>query len=117
MFEHKAEPLAERSVFFLRLAKTLSIGMILVLFSLVIGMSGYHYCEALSWLDSFVNAAMILSGMGPVDKLQTVNGKLFAGVYALYSGLVVILSAGVAFSPVIHRFFHRFHLEDTGSDQ
>lgn len=117
MFEHKSEPLAERSVFLLRLAKTVSLGLVIVLFSLLVGMAGYHYCETLSWLDSFVNAAMILSGMGPVDKLQTHNGKLFAGFYALYSGLVVIFSAGVIFSPIIHRFFHRFHLEDVESDQ
>jgi hypothetical protein len=74
-------------------------------------MAGYHYLEGLPWIDAFVNAAMILSGMGPVSPLQTFGGKLFAGLYALYSGLIVIVAAGVLFAPVVHRMLHRFHLE------
>ena len=116
MFEKKRHPLAKRSVFLRRLALTGSIGLLIVLFSLLVGMFGYHHTEQLPWIDAFLNAAMILSGMGEVDQLRTHDGKIFAGIYALYSGLVVILSAGVAFSPVVHRLFHRFHLEDTDPD-
>ena len=79
--------------------------------SLLLGMAGYHYLEGMRWLDAFVNAAMILSGMGPVGPLQTSAGKLFAGFYALYSGLALITSSGVMFAPVFHRFLHKFHLE------
>lgn len=116
MFESRFQPLAEHSVFLRRLAITGSIGLLIVAFSLLIGMIGYHRTEQLPWIDAFLNAAMILSGMGPIDHLQTRGGKIFAGCFALYSGLVVILSASVAFSPVVHRLFHRFHLEDTEHD-
>jgi hypothetical protein len=74
-------------------------------------MAGYHVFEKLSWLDAFVNAAMILSGMGPLGPLQTAAGKLFAGCYALFSGLAFITTIGVVFAPVFHRFLHKFHLE------
>ena len=74
-------------------------------------MAGYHYLEGLPWIDAFAGAAMILSGMGPLAPLQTWGGKLFGGFYALYSGLVVIVAAGVLLAPVIHRMLHRFHAE------
>lgn len=83
----------------------------LVLLSLFAGMAGYHYLEGMAWIDAFVNAAMILSGMGPVGSLQTPGGKLFAGLYALYSGLALILATGILFSPIVHRMLHKFHLE------
>jgi len=79
--------------------------------SLGIGMAGYHFLEHLGWVDSFVNAAMILSGMGPLAPLQTTSGKIFAGCYALFSGLAFITSIGLIFAPVFHRFLHKFHLE------
>lgn len=79
--------------------------------SLFAGMLGYHVFERLDWLDAFLNAAMLLGGMGPVDQPRSAGGKLFAGVYALYCGLIVILVAGVMFAPVIHRFLHKFHIE------
>ena len=110
MFEHHSQPLAHRRVFLQRLVFSTSIGLGLVAFSLFVGMAGYHFFVDLPWIDSFLNASMILSGMGPVATPQTPAGKLFAGVYALYSGLVLIAIAGVTFAPVIHRFFHRFHL-------
>src|SRR5258705_13970511 len=78
-------------------------------------MAGYHFLENLSWLDAFVNASMILSGMGPLANPQTTGGKLFAGCYALYSGLVVIIVAGVIFAPVFHRFLHKFHVDEQAS--
>ena len=85
--------------------------MSLVLVSLAIGMAGYHGYEGLPWIDAFLNASMILSGMGPLLQPATTGGKLFAGFYALYSGLAVLLIAGVIFGPVVHRFLHRFHIE------
>ena len=85
--------------------------MALVIVSLVVGMAGYHGYEGISWLDAFLNASMILSGMGPLLQPATTGGKLFAGFYALYSGLAVLVIAGVIFGPVVHRFLHRFHLE------
>lgn len=118
MYERRTQPLAHRSKFYRRVFISFSTGILLIFISMLFGMSGYHYLERLSWLDAFLNAAMILSGMGPVDRPQTVGGKLFAGAYALYSGLMVLLVAGVSFAPVIHRIFHRFHLEsgrDSGS--
>lgn len=87
------------------------MGLVIILASLAIGMAGYHFLEKMSWLDAFVSAAMILSGMGPVGSLQTTAGKFFAGCYALYSGLALITTIGVVFVPVFHRFLHKFHLE------
>ena len=85
--------------------------------SLGIGMIGYHVFEKLPWIDAFLNAAMILSGMGPVATLQTDAGKIFAGCYALFSGLALIAILGIIFAPVVHRFLHKFHLEDEASDK
>ena len=79
--------------------------------ALLVGMLGYRFFNRESWIDSFVDAAMILGGMGPVNPIKTEGGKLFAGLYALYSGLVFLLAAGVLFAPILHRFMHRFHLE------
>ena len=110
MFERHTAPLAARSVFLSRLVLSLAAGFAVILFSLGLGMAGYRYFEGLSWIDAFVNAAMLLSGMGPLASPQTSGGKIFAGVYALYSGFVVLIAAGIAFAPVIHRFLHRFHL-------
>ena len=113
MFEHRSKPLLSRRKFLVRLARSFWFGALIVGFSLGIGMIGYHVFEKLSWLDAFANAAMILSGMGPLAELKTSAGKLFAGCYALYSGLALITTAGVVFAPVVHRFLHKFHLEDT----
>ena len=86
--------------------------MALLAFSLGIGMAGYHFLEGLSWIDSLLNAAMILGGMGPVAPLQTAAGKVFASFYALYSGVVLLASVGILAGPIFHRFLHRFHLAD-----
>lgn len=118
MFEHHRQPLLPRSAYLRRLARFSSIAFLIILGSIAIGMAGYHVFEGLSWIDAFVNAAMILGGMGPVNPLQTSAGKLFAGFYALYSGLVFLLVAGVLFAPIFHRFLHRFHLEiESGSSK
>jgi hypothetical protein len=110
-FEHKSEPLLPRRAFLSRLATSASIGMAIVAVSLLIGMVGYRALERLSWLDAFLNASMLLGGMGPTSPLQTPAGKLFAGLYALYCGFAVLGVAGLIFAPVFHRFLHRFHLE------
>ena len=111
MFEHHTQPLLHWTAFARRLVFSGVAGAAMVAVSLAAGMAGYHFLERLSWIDAFANAAMILSGMGPLAQLQTNAGKLFAGLYALYSGLAVIFIAGIMFAPVVHRFLHRFHLE------
>jgi hypothetical protein len=83
----------------------------LVAGGLAAGVLGYHLLEGLSWLDSFLNAAMILGGMGPVSPIRSTAGKLFAGCYALVSGFVLLLVAGLILTPLLHRLLHRFHLE------
>ena len=105
------KPLAPPHVFVRRLLASTAVGTALVIVSLAVGMAGYHGYEGLSWIDAFLNASMILSGMGPLLQPATTGGKLFAGFYALYSGLAVLVIAGVIFGPVVHRFLHRFHLE------
>ncbi len=106
-----------RRVFYHRVARSFAAGSIVIFLALLIGMAGYHWLERLSWLDAFLNAAMILSGMGPVAPIQTTVGKLFAGCYALFSGFALLTSAGIVFAPVFHRFIHKFHLEAEGSGQ
>jgi len=88
-------------------------GAIFIIVALYIGMLGYHGFEHMSWADAFVNAAMILSGMGPLTALVTTGGKLFAGFYALFSGLAFIVLVGLIFPPVIHQFFRRIHIESS----
>jgi hypothetical protein len=116
MFEHRSKPLLPRREFYVRLARSAGIALLLVVFALGIGMIGYRYFEPMSWVDGFVNAAMILSGMGPVSSLQTDGGKIFAGCYGLFSGLAFITSLGIIFAPVFHRFLHKFHLAETKRD-
>ena len=93
------------------MAWSAAVALLVIAFALGIGMIGYHAFEAMSWVDAFVNAALILSGMGPVSPLQTDGGKIFAGCYALFSGLAFIASLGIVFAPAVHRFLHKFHLE------
>ena len=111
MFENRSRPLLPRRAFYMRLGRSLAVAGGIVVVSLAIGMVGYHEFEGLRWLDAFLDSAMILSGMGPVSSLQTNAGKLFAGCYALFSGLAFLSAIGVVFAPVFHRFLHKFHLE------
>ena len=111
MFEHRREPLLPRRLFLRRLARHGAIALGLISGALGIGILGYHWCEGLGWLDSLLNAAMILSGMGPVNQLQHDAGKWFASFYALCSGIAFITSIGVLIAPVAHRFLHKFHLD------
>jgi hypothetical protein len=111
MFEHHTQPMATQAEFARRMLRFGLFAVGIILFSLCIGIFGYHYLESLSWIDSLLNASMILGGMGPVDTLKTNAGKVFASFYALYSGIVLLASVGVLAAPAFHRFMHRFHLE------
>jgi hypothetical protein len=115
MFEHHHEKLLPRNLFLQRLAKYALISLGLVLVSLVIGMVGYYVFEGFSWVDSFLNAAMLMGGMGPVGILHTDAGKVFAGIYALYCGLIELVAIGIFAAPILHRFLHHFHLESSHS--
>ena len=117
LFEHHHEPLLPRHAFLRRMARFAALAFGLIGVSLFIGMLGYRLTEGMSWLDAFLNAAMLLGGMGPVDQLHTVSGKLFAGFYAMFSGLILLVSAGVMIAPLFHRFLHRFHLDLEESDE
>jgi len=111
MYEHRSSPLLPPQKFYRRLAASFAIGIILVAAVLAIGMAGYHGFEGMNWVDAFENAAMILSGMGPAADLKTDGGKVFAGCYALFSGLMFITVAGVLAAPIVHRALHKFHVE------
>jgi hypothetical protein len=111
-YEHQSQPVLPSPLFYARLMRSLLIGLVLIGGSLLVGMLGYRYLEQLSWIDSYENAAMILSGMGPMYQPQSVAGKLFAGTYALFSGIAVLVIAGVIFAPVVHRFLHRLHADE-----
>jgi hypothetical protein len=112
MYEHHRQPLASQKVFARRLALNGLIGILLLTFSLILGILGYHFLESLSWIDSLLNAAMILGGMGPVNDMHSNAGKIFASFYAIYSGVILLASVGILITPIFHRFLHRFHLAD-----
>lgn len=106
----KTLPLTRRQ-FLLRLARHAAVSFLLVLISLLAGILGYMHFEHLAWRDAFLNAAMLLGGMGPVNAPLTDGGKLFAGLYALYAGLVFLVVVGVMLAPLMHRLLHTFHWE------
>ncbi len=109
--EHKSQPLAHRAIFYQRLATTTGYALFVILIMLALGASGYHWLGGLPWVDSIYNAALILSGMGPVDILPNAAAKLFASTYAILSGIVFIALIGLFLTPVFHRIMHRLHLE------
>ncbi|HJU30278.1 MAG TPA: hypothetical protein VJ740_02430 [Hyphomicrobiaceae bacterium] len=111
-YESMRQPLASMQRYAWRLVVSFALAMTLIAVSLFAGMFGYAHFEGMSWLDAFLNASMILSGMGPADQLKTSGGKLFAGFYALYSGLVIVLASGIMLAPVVHRILHRFHVDE-----
>jgi hypothetical protein len=111
-FESKSQPLATPHNFALRLMRNALWSAAFIVIWLAVGMAGYGGFEGMSIVDAFVNAAMILSGMGPVTILNTVGGRIFAGFYAIISGIVIFGVAGIALAPVYHRMIHRFHLQD-----
>ncbi|MGH7592446.1 MAG: hypothetical protein ACRELE_01130 [Gemmatimonadales bacterium] len=111
LYENRREPLLSRRKFAYRMWQHFLVALAVVMVSLVIGILGYHVLAGFRWVDSFLNAAMLLGGMGPVGDIPTVSGKLFAGIFALYAGLVLIVSTAVLLTPVLHRVMHRLHLE------
>lgn len=112
MYESKQHRPIPRAHFIRRLLFHFATAMTLLLGSLLAGMAGYEYFEHLAWRDAFINAAMLLGGMGPVNAPQTDGGKIFAGLYALYAGLVFLIALAIVFTPVIHRILHTFHWDD-----
>jgi len=112
MFELKHQKIAPAPVFIKRLFIFIGIAILLILFALAIGVAGYHWIAGLAWVDALLNAAMILGGMGPVDSLTSAGAKIFASLYALFSGLVFIAVMGIVFSPIVHRMLHKFHIDD-----
>jgi hypothetical protein len=114
--EAKGQPLLSPQAFARRFVRFALLATGIITVSLAIGIVGYHYLEHLGWSDSLLNASMILGGMGPVDRPQTLPGKVFASFYALFAGIVFLISVGVLLAPILHRFMHRFHLELDGDD-
>jgi hypothetical protein len=108
----RAYELAPRTVFYSRFRRGAMYALALVGATLAIGMLGYRALEHMSWLDAFHQAAMLMSGMGPVVEIRSTAGKIFDGVYALFCGVILLASTGLLFAPVIHRILHKFHIED-----
>jgi hypothetical protein len=110
-FDQVSEPVASHVAFAGRMFVNIIAAAMIIGLALGGGMYGYHTLEGLSWLDSFLNAAMLLGGMGPVDAMHPDAGKIFAGAYALASGLLFVLVAGVVLAPVLHRVLHALHVD------
>ncbi len=111
-YERHDQPLLSRREFTLRVLRHAAAGVGVLAVSLFIGVLGYHLFEHLSWLDALLNASMILGGMGPVNPIVTPTGKVFASLYAIFSGMVFLAVAGVMMAPVAHRILHRLHMEE-----
>lgn len=111
MFERKHKPLLPRKAFIRRQLSYVLVSLLIVAASLLIGVMGYHLCGHLTWLDSFYNSSMILTGMGPVNPMDSAGGKIFASFYALFSGIAFLSTIAVTLAPIIHRFMHKFHLD------
>jgi hypothetical protein len=111
LFEHRRQPLLSKRRFVARVLRHLGFTLLIVIGSLGVGVLGYHLIARQGWIDAFLNASMILGGMGPVDILSSNAAKVFAALYALFAGMVFLVAVGVLLAPVIHRFYHRFHLE------
>jgi hypothetical protein len=112
MFEHKKQTLLPFPAFLLRVLRFTVYSFSLIFFSLLIGLVGYHFFGRLSWIDSFYNASMILTGMGPVAAMTSNSAKIFSSFYALFSGIAFMSTIAVLFAPVVHRLMHRMHIED-----
>jgi hypothetical protein len=112
-FERRGQTVASRRKFAVRMAMAVGLWAILTAGGLAIGIAGYAGFEGMSFVDAFVNAAMILSGMGPLGELKTTAGKIFAGSYAILSGLIIVIATGFILAPIFHRILHHFHVETT----
>lgn len=112
MYEHRKKKLAPMGVFYKRVLKNILLATLVLFVCLMMGILGYHFTANIPWLDSLHNAAMILSGMGPVVEIKTIGGKWFSSFYALFSGIVFITNIGIILAPAMHRMFHRLHIAD-----
>jgi hypothetical protein len=115
MYESRLQPLLTHAQFLRRVFGHVAAAIGTAAFALFVGMAGYHWLAGLNWVDSLLNASMILGGMGPVDTLKTDAAKVFASFYALFSGLVFISLLGLLLAPFIHRLMHRFHIDEEGT--
>lgn len=112
MYESRHHRLLPVRDFVKRTCLHVLLGIAIILISLALGMAGYSYFEGMDWIESYENAAMILSGMGPVNELHTPEGKIFAGTYALFSGVIFLVTIAILIAPLFHRFLHRFMIKD-----
>jgi len=112
MFEHKSQQIAPVHIFIKRVILCIGLAILLIFIALFMGIAGYHWVAGLRWVDALLNASMILGGMGPVDTLTNASAKVFASLYALFSGLVFIAVMGIVFSPIAHRMLHKFHIDE-----
>ncbi len=115
-FEKKVEKVAPLNIFIVRMLISLGLGLGLITFSLLIGVLGYHSLAKLSWIDAFLEASMILGGEGPITQAMSDGAKIFASIYALYSGLLIIAVMGIILTPVVHRMMHQFHIDEADED-
>ena len=111
-FEHHSKPILPFTKFLVRVTRYTFFSIVLLGFSLGIGVVGYHYTNDLPWLDSFLNASMILTGMGPVDPMTTDAAKWFASFYSIFSGVVFLSTVAIFLSPIVHRFLHKMHVSE-----
>jgi membrane protein YdbS with pleckstrin-like domain len=111
-YERRHDQLAPRSVFIKRLIAALAVALGLILLALLVGIAGYHFIAGFNWLDSLLEASMILGGMGPIKELPSDGAKVFASIYALFSGIIFIGVMGIVLSPVVHRIMHKFHVDE-----
>lgn len=111
MYKHQAHPYLNRKVFFRKQTRYTLVALTLITISLGIGTAGYHYFGLLPWTDAWYNASMILTGMGPVDRMESQAAKIFSGCYALYSGVAFLSTVAVFLTPLVHRFMHLLHVE------
>jgi hypothetical protein len=116
MFEHRTAPLLPRHEFIGRMRRSILLSGGIAVVTLIVGMVGYHFLEKMPWPDSFANASMILAGMGPLGNLNTDGGKIFAGIYALFCGLIFVTIITILLAPLFHRALHKFHC-DTGKSK
>ncbi len=112
MYEHLSKKVLPRRQFVWRVARHVGVVSVLIVVSLAFGMTGYRYLARMSWVDAFLNSAMLMGGMGPVGELSSDDAKIFAGCYALYAGLVFIVSLSVIVAPIVHRVLHRLHADE-----
>jgi len=111
-YERRGDELAPRSIFIRRMLGAMSLALALILISLGVGIACYHFLAGFNFIDSLLEASMILGGMGPVKELHSDGAKIFASIYALYSGLLVLALMGIVLSPVVHRVMHKFHVDE-----